>query len=72
MYQGKVYDLKKNESHGLKEIITLLTFLYDDEYNCIILDEPELNLHPQFQQYILQEIKSIAGNPFEEQGKKCS
>lgn len=67
---GKVYDLKKNESHGLKEIITLLTFLYDDEYDCIILDEPELNLHPQFQQYILQEIKSIAGNPFEEQGKK--
>lgn len=66
---GKVYDLKKNESHGLKEIITLLTFLYDDEYDCIILDEPELNLHPQFQQYILQEIKSIAGNPFEEQGK---
>lgn len=67
---GKVYDLKKDESHGLKEIITLLAFLYDDEYNCIILDEPELNLHPQFQQYILQEIKSMAGNPFQEQGKK--
>lgn len=67
---GKVYDLKESESHGLKEIITLLAFLYDDEYNCIILDEPELNLHPQFQQYILQEIKLIAGNPFQEQGKK--
>ncbi|MBD5473586.1 MAG: AAA family ATPase [Lachnospiraceae bacterium] len=67
---GKVYDLKKDESHGLKEIITLLAFLYDDEYNCIILDEPELNLHPQFQQYILQEIKSMAGDPFQEQGKK--
>lgn len=67
---GKLYDLKKNESHGLKEIITLLVFLYDDEYNCIILDEPELNLHPQFQQYILQEIKSIAGDPFKEHGKK--
>ena len=67
---GKVYDLKKDESHGLKEIITLLAFLYDDEYNCIILDEPELNLHPQFQQYILQEIKSMAGDPFQEQEKK--
>src|SRR5699024_5575287 len=52
----KPYDLKKNESHGLKEIITLLTFIYNDDYNCIILDEPELNLHPQFQQFILQEI----------------
>lgn len=60
---GKTYDLKKNESHGLKEIITLLTFIYDDDYNCIILDEPELNLHPQFQQFILQEIKKNAGSP---------
>ncbi len=66
----KVYDLKKDESHGLKEIITLLAFLYDDEYNCIILDEPELNLHPQFQQYILQEIRNLSGDPFQEPGKK--
>ena len=64
----KPYDLKKNESHGLKEIITLLTFIYNDDYNCIILDEPELNLHPQFQQFILQEIKKNAGNI--ESGKK--
>ena len=64
----KPYDLKKHESHGLKEIITLLTFIYNDEYNCIILDEPELNLHPQFQQFILQEIKKNAGSPAE--GKK--
>lgn len=65
---GKAYDLKKDESHGLKEIITLLTFLYSDEYNCLILDEPELNLHPQFQQYILQEIKKCSGTVTE--GKK--
>ena len=56
------YDLKKGESHGLKEIITLLTFIYNDDYNCIIFDEPELNLHPQFQQFILQEIKKNAGD----------
>lgn len=62
------YDLKKNESHGLKELITLLTFIYSDDYNCIILDEPELNLHPQYQQFILQELKKIAGDP--EKGKK--
>lgn len=65
---GSPYDFKKNESHGLKEIITLLTFIYNDDYNCIILDEPELNLHPQFQQFILQEIKKNAGSP--EDGKK--
>jgi len=67
---NKVYDLRKDESHGLKEIITLLAFLYDDEYNCIILDEPELNLHPQFQQFILQEIKNLAGDPLQDTGKK--
>lgn len=60
---GKQYDFKKSESHGLKEIITLLTFIYNDDYNCIILDEPELNLHPQFQQFILQEIKKNSGDP---------
>lgn len=65
---GKPYDFKKDESHGLKEIITLLTFIYNDDYNCIILDEPELNLHPQFQQFILQEIKKNAGLP--DDGKK--
>ena len=65
-----IYDLKNNESHGLKEIITLLAFLYDDEYNCVILDEPELNLHPQFQQFIMSEIKTLAGNPLEDAGKK--
>ena len=67
---GEVYDLKSSESHGLKEIITLLAFLYDDEYDCIILDEPELNLHPQFQQFVLQEIKKLSGNPQEDPGKK--
>lgn len=65
---GSPYDFKKNESHGLKEIITLLTFIYNDDYDCIILDEPELNLHPQFQQFILQEIKKNAGEPTD--GKK--
>lgn len=65
---GKSYDFKKCESHGLKELVTLLTFIYSREYNCIILDEPELNLHPQFQQFILQEIKKEAGST--DDGKK--
>lgn len=57
------YDLKEGECHGLKELITLLTFLYDDEYNCLIIDEPELHLHPQFQTFFLQQVRSIAGDP---------
>lgn len=67
---GQEYGLKEQECHGLKEIISLLTFLYDDEYNCLIFDEPELHLHPQFQSFFLNEIRKIAGNPIEEPGKK--
>jgi hypothetical protein len=70
LYGGEEYGIKENECHGMKEIISLLTFLYDDEYNCIILDEPELHLHPQFQSFFLNEIRKLAGNPKEEDGKK--
>lgn len=64
------YDLKENECHGLKELISLLTFLYNPDYNCIIIDEPELHLHPQFQSYIIQEIRNMAGDPITNPGKK--
>lgn len=64
------YSLKAQECHGMKEIISLLTFLYDDSYNCLIFDEPELHLHPQFQSFFLNEIRKVAGNPSVDPGKK--
>ncbi len=67
---GEEYNLSESECHGLKELITLLTFLYDPSKNCIIFDEPELHLHPQFQSFFLQEIRKIAGNPIEDPSKK--
>lgn len=69
--RGNEYGLKESECHGLKELITLLTFLYDDDYNCLIVDEPELHLHPQFQTFFLQEIRKIAGDPLSSSDKKC-
>ena len=60
---GAEYGLKEQECHGLKELMTLLTFLYDDSKNCLILDEPELHLHPQFQSFLLSEIRKFAGDP---------
>jgi hypothetical protein len=68
---GNEYGLKESECHGLKELITLLTFLYNDDYNCLIIDEPELHLHPQFQTIFLQEIRKIAGDPLRSSDKKC-
>lgn len=67
---GNEYKLKENECHGLKELITLLTTLYDDGNNCLIIDEPELHLHPQFQSFFLQEIRQIAGDPRVDPQKK--
>lgn len=67
---GDEYGLSESECHGLKELITLLTFLYDPEKNCIIFDEPELHLHPQYQSFFLEEIRKIAGNPIRDQSKK--
>ena len=67
---GSEYNLKEQECHGLKELITLLTFLYDDTKECLILDEPELHLHPQFQSFFLNEIRRLAGNPKENSEKK--
>lgn len=54
------YNLKQGECHGLKEIITLLISLYSINEGCLILDEPELHLHPQFQQFFMSEIRKIA------------
>lgn len=67
---GAEYGLKEQECHGLKELLTLLTFLYDENYNCLILDEPELHLHPQFQSFLLSEIRKLAGDPKENPKKK--
>lgn len=70
IYGGVEYSMRENECHGLKEIISLLTFLYDDEYNCLIFDEPELHLHPQFQSFFLNEIRKMAGDPNQDPSKK--
>ncbi len=60
---GAEYAMKEDECHGLKELITLLAFLYDDEFNALVIDEPELHLHPQFQTFFLAEIRKLAGDP---------
>lgn len=65
--QSTEYELKK-ESHGIKELLILLTHLYDDSHKVLIIDEPELNLHPQYQAFLLEHIRKVSGNPNE--GKK--
>jgi len=65
--QASEYELKK-ESHGVKELLILLTHLYDDSHKVLIIDEPELNLHPQYQAFLLEHIRKVSGDPSD--GKK--
>lgn len=56
------YGLLDGECHGLKEILTLLVALYGQKSRVLIVDEPELHLHPQFQLFFMNEIRKIAKN----------
>ena len=58
---GESYRLDRDECHGIKELFVLLTHLYDDRHDYLIVDEPELNLHPQYQAFFMQEVRRIAG-----------
>lgn len=52
-----------NEASGLTQLVAMLAALYDDEIKYLLLDEPEVSLHPQLQSFILKEILSVAGDP---------
>ena len=64
------YRLDREECHGIKELLVLLTHLYDDKHQYLIIDEPELNLHPQYQAFFMQEVRKLAGDPSADSKKK--
>ena len=56
---GESYRLDRDECHGIKELLVLLTHLYDEQHDYLIVDEPELNLHPQYQAFFMQEVRKV-------------
>ena len=58
------------EASGLMHLVGLLSALYDDEVGVLLIDEPEVSLHPQLQAFLLQEIFDVAGQPSSESNKK--
>lgn len=58
------------EASGLLHLVGLLAALYDDEVGALMLDEPEVSLHPQLQAFLLNEIVSAAGHHSENGFKK--
>ncbi|STZ76536.1 ATP-dependent nuclease [Bergeriella denitrificans] len=58
------------EASGLIHLTALLSALYDDEVGVLLIDEPEVSLHPQLQAFLLKEILSVAGVPSAGSNKK--
>ena len=51
-------------------LLGFLSALYDDEVGVLLIDEPEVSLHPQLQAFLLKEITRVAGIPSEDGYKK--
>jgi energy-coupling factor transporter ATP-binding protein EcfA2 len=51
------------EASGLLHLVGILTALYDDEVGALLIDEPEVSLHPQLQAFLANEIRLAAGLP---------
>jgi hypothetical protein len=58
------------EASGLMHLVGILSALYDDEVGVLLIDEPEVSLHPQLQAFLLREIASVAGEPAQDNHKK--
>lgn len=58
------------EASGLLQLVGILSALYDDEVGVLLLDEPEVSLHPQLQAFLLNEIVNVSGHPLEGGNKK--
>ncbi|OOF52184.1 ATP-dependent nuclease [Rodentibacter trehalosifermentans] len=63
--KGNSYYSSGREASGLLHLVGILSALYDDEVGVLLIDEPEVSLHPQLQAFLLKEISRIADIPNE-------
>lgn len=50
------------EASGLVNVISILAALFDEDIRVLLIDEPEVSLHPQLQSYLLREIQKAVSN----------
>lgn len=50
------------EASGLVNVISILAALFDEAIEVLLVDEPEVSLHPQLQSYLLREMKTAVKN----------
>lgn len=51
------YSLLKEEGHGLRELVVLLAATYRTDWQLLVVDEPELHLHPSLARLWLSELQ---------------
>ncbi|AYV29942.1 hypothetical protein EES41_24795 [Streptomyces sp. ADI95-16] len=54
---GVEYSLFRDEGHGLRELVILLAAAYRDDWTLLMVDEPELHLHPSMARLWLAELR---------------
>lgn len=47
------------EASGLVNVISILAALFDESVEVLLINEPEVSLHPQLQSYLLREMKNV-------------
>lgn len=52
------YSLLRDEGHGLREIVILLAAVYRSDWSLLVVDEPELHLHPSLARLWLSELEA--------------
>lgn len=53
------YSLLRDEGHGLRELVILLTAVYREDWKLLVVDEPELHLHPSMTRLWLSELQRV-------------
>lgn len=51
------------EASGILQLVALLAAIHNNEIGALLIDEPEISLHPQHQAFLLEEMEKVAGDP---------
>lgn len=54
-----------HEASGILQLVALLAAIHNDDIGALLIDEPEISLHPQHQAFLLEEMERVAGDPIE-------
>ncbi|WP_206436055.1 ATP-dependent nuclease [Altericroceibacterium xinjiangense] len=51
------------KASGILQLVALLSAIHNDDIGALLINEPEISLHPQHQAFLLEEMEQVAGDP---------